>query len=76
MFDLSQKFLYQHLNQAICPSTGVRYTLLFTFHYSHHSFVCDARTTQAMLTFFSLQSPEPDLSQSHQNVGHCPIRAL
>lgn len=29
-------------------------------------------TTQAMLTFFNLQSPEPDLSQSHQNVGHCP----
>lgn len=56
-----------------CPSNDVSYFTRSAHSTSLHSFVCDVRNnSQAMLTFFNLQSPEPDLSQSHQNVGHCP----
>lgn len=72
MFDISQKFLCRNLNQAsVLPMV---WATLHELHIPLATIVLYVmyETTQAMLTFFNLQSPEPDLSQSHQNVGHCP----
>lgn len=72
MFDISQKFLCRNLNQAsVLPMV---WATLLDLHIPLATIVLYVmyETTQAMLTFFNLQSPEPDLSQSHQNVGHCP----
>lgn len=72
MFDISQKFLCRRLNQAsVLPMV---WATLHELHIPLATIVLYVmyETTQAMLTFFNLQSPEPDLSQSHQNVGHCP----
>lgn len=72
MFDISQKFLCRKLNQvSVLPMV---WATLHELHIPLATIVLYVmyETTQAMLTFFNLQSPEPDLSQSHQNVGHCP----
>ena len=72
MFDISQNFLCRNLNQAsVLPMV---WATLHELHIPLATIVLYVmyETTQAMLTFFNLQSPEPDLSQSHQNVGHCP----
>lgn len=72
MFDISQKFLCRNLNQAsVLPMV---WATLLDLHIPLATIVLYVmyETTQAMLTFFNLQSPKPDLSQSHQNVGHCP----
>lgn len=72
MFDISQKFLCRKLNQvSVLPMV---WATLHELHIPLATIVLYVmyETTQAMLTFFNLQSPEPDLSQSHENVGHCP----
>lgn len=72
MFDISQKFLCRNLNQT--SAIPMMWAILLDLHIPLATIVLYVmyETTQAMLTFFNLQSPEPDLSQSHQNVGHCP----
>lgn len=72
MFDVSQKFLCRNLNQtSVIP---MMWAILLDLHISLATIVLYVmyETTQAMLTFFNLQSPEPYLSQSHPKVGHCP----